>query len=86
MAWSSCSLRPPWMRRRGRSRRRWIMWRRGLPRIGTLAEYLDCKTFPPVFIVHRRDLKGGELSNGELKPTQGVLVRANLTDAAFDET
>jgi hypothetical protein len=60
--------------------------KRAAEELGALADYLGCKTFPPVFIVHRRDLKGGEWSDGELKPTQGVLVRANLTDKAFDET
>lgn len=53
--------------------------------LGALADYLGCKTFPPIFIVHRRDLAGGEWSSGDLKPSQGVLMRANLTDAGFDE-
>ena len=54
--------------------------------LGALAEYLGCDSFPPVFIVHRRDLAASEWSDGDLKPSQGVLVRANLTAAPFDET
>ncbi len=57
---------------------------RAAEELGALADYLGSKTFPPIFIVHRRDLAGGEWSDGELKPTQGVLVRANLTDPGFD--
>jgi hypothetical protein len=52
--------------------------------LGALAEYLGCKSFPAVFIVHRRDL-GAEFINGDLKPTQGVLVRTNLLTEGFDE-
>lgn len=59
--------------------------KRAAEELGALADYLGCKTFPPIFIVHRRDLKGGEWSDGNLKTAQGVLVRANLTEAKFDE-
>ena len=54
--------------------------------LGALAEYLGCETFPPVFIVHRRDLAANERNYGELKPAQGVLVRANLMPKETDET
>ena len=60
--------------------------RRAAQELGALADYLGCAALPPVFIVHRRDLEKGELSDGELKPSQGVMVRANLTSADFDET
>jgi hypothetical protein len=59
--------------------------KRAADELGALADYLGCKSFPPVFIVHRRDLAAGEWSNGDLKASQGVLVRANLTAAPFDE-
>jgi hypothetical protein len=45
--------------------------------------YLGCVSYPPVFIVHRRDLEVNEFSNGELKPVQGVLVRTNLMKPGF---
>jgi len=50
-----------------------------------LSRYLGCATMPPVFIIHRRDLSGKEFENGELKRRQGLMVRANLTAADFDE-
>jgi hypothetical protein len=59
--------------------------RRAAEELGALAEYLGCTSFPQVFIVHRRDLEGGEFSDGELKPVQGVLVRVNLTAKDFRE-
>jgi hypothetical protein len=52
--------------------------------LGALAEYLGCQSFPNVFIVHRRDLDA-EFINGDLKTTQGVLVRTNLLAEKFDE-
>ncbi len=58
---------------------------RAAEELSALAEYLGCTSFPPVFLVHRRDLAGGELHNGELKFPQGILVRANYTDPAFRE-
>jgi hypothetical protein len=51
--------------------------------LDALTIYLGCRSYPPVFIVHRRDLDGDELSSGELKASQGVLVRANLTAPEF---
>jgi hypothetical protein len=51
--------------------------------LGALADYLGCDSFPAVFIVHRRDLAGDDLVDGDLKPDQGVLVRANLTSPNF---
>ena len=59
---------------------------RAAEELGALAEYLGCKTFPPVFIVHRRDLAAREYRNGELKPSQGAMVRVNLTASGFDES
>ena len=58
---------------------------RAAEELAALANYLGCKSFPPVFLVHRRDLAGGELHNGDLKYKQGVLVRANYLDAKFRE-
>lgn len=60
--------------------------KRAADELGALAEYLGCDTFPPVFIVHRRDLAAGDFSDGGLKPAQGALVRANLTAMPLDET
>lgn len=51
--------------------------------LNALAQFLGCTSFPRVFIVHRRDLEADEFLNGDLKPNQGVLVRANLTDEDF---
>jgi len=51
--------------------------------LDALTIYLGCRSYPPVFIVHRRDLKWREFSNGDLKASQGVLVRANLTVPDF---
>jgi hypothetical protein len=45
--------------------------------------YLGCRSYPPVFIVHRRDLTGGEITDGGLKAAQGVMVRANLVAPDF---
>ena len=59
--------------------------KRAAEELGALAEYLGCKTFPPVFIVHRRDLGAGEFSDGELKPSQGAMVRVNLTASELRE-
>jgi hypothetical protein len=51
--------------------------------LGALADYLGCDSFPPIFIVHRRDLTAKDLLDGELKPEQGVLVRTNLLAPGF---
>lgn len=59
--------------------------RRSAEQLGELAEYLRCRSFPAAYIVHRRDLKARELTDGELKPTQGVMVRVNLTAEKFDD-
>ncbi len=50
-----------------------------------VASYLGCSTMPAVFIVHRRDFEKNRFENGDLKMTQGLMVRANLTAADFDE-
>lgn len=51
--------------------------------LGALTDYLGCETYPPIFIVHRRDLAAKDLAPGGLKPKQGLLVRANLTAKDF---
>jgi hypothetical protein len=51
--------------------------------LGALTDYLGCDSYPTVFIVHRRDLEATDLQHGELKQTQGLLVRANLTAPDF---
>ena len=58
---------------------------RAADELGALAEYLGCVTFPPVFIVHRRDLAGGTVDSGGLKPAQGAMVRVNVTAKEFSE-
>ncbi len=51
-----------------------------------MGEYLGCTALPPVFLVHRRDFSGGAFEKGDLKPEQGLLVRANFTaDASHGE-
>jgi hypothetical protein len=51
--------------------------------LGTLTDYLGCDSYPTIFIVHRRDLAATDLIHGQLKPKQGLLVRANLTAPGF---
>jgi hypothetical protein len=38
---------------------------------------------PTLFLVHRSDLKNGEIQPGELSAEQGVLLRANLLETNF---
>jgi acyl dehydratase len=59
--------------------------RRTADQLGELAEYLRCRSFPAIYIVHRRDLEARERIDGNLKPTQGVMVRVNLTTEKFDD-
>ena len=42
-----------------------------------VAEFLDIKKLPPLFLVHRRDLDAGEFQDGELDSQQGYLMRLN---------
>ncbi len=42
------------------------------------ADYLGCKTLPPLFMVHRRDMDDQELEDGELNSRQGYLIRLNM--------
>jgi hypothetical protein len=51
--------------------------------LGALTDYLGCNSYPPIFIVHRRDLAAKDLVHGDLKWEQGLLVRANLTAKDF---
>lgn len=51
--------------------------------LGALTDYLGCETYPPIFIVHRRDLTAKDFVPGGLKPKQGLLVRTNLTAQDF---
>jgi hypothetical protein len=53
--------------------------------LATLADFLRCRTMPPVFLVHRRDLKPGVFENGGIKPEQGLIVRLNVTAKEFKE-
>ena len=41
------------------------------------------RPLPPVFVVHRPDLRGSEIEDGKLPAAQGVLMRANLTAKDF---
>ncbi|MEI9898249.1 MAG: hypothetical protein WDN28_31430 [Chthoniobacter sp.] len=79
-----CSLRPPSTRRRAEETATLQRTANHVAaELGALADYLGCDSFPPVFIVHRRDLAAGELVYGDLKIEQGVLVRVNLTSSDF---
>jgi hypothetical protein len=51
--------------------------------LSAMAAYLRCNSLPPVFIVHRRDLAANAFQNGDLKYTQGLMVRANVTAEKF---
>lgn len=53
--------------------------------LAAAADFLECRSFPAIFIVHRRDLDANQFINGDLKLPQGVLVRANLTAQDFQE-
>lgn len=52
--------------------------------LDSLCDYLRCPSFPPVFIVQRNDFGPAQFEKGDLKPEQGVMVRANVTDPNFD--
>lgn len=52
--------------------------------LAELAAYLRCDSLPPLFIVHRRDLKPNEFQFGNLKHSQGLMVKVNLTAPDFD--
>jgi len=57
--------------------------RRVADELSVVAVFLRCEKMPPVFIIHRRDLKPGTLEDGGIKKEQGVMVRANLTAKEF---
>lgn len=44
-------------------------------------DYLGASAFPPVFVNSRRDLDANRYERGELKDSEGVLVRANFRAA-----
>ncbi len=46
--------------------------------LASAADYLGCKTLPPLFMVHRRDMDDQELEDGELNSRQGYLIRLNM--------
>ena len=46
--------------------------------IREIAAYLNIKKFPPLFLLHRRDLDKEEFQDGELDSRQGYLLRLNM--------
>lgn len=54
--------------------------------LATVADYLNCKRLPQVFIVHRRDFEELEFENGVLDSRQGVLLRLNLSKTPPEST
>ncbi|MES2573291.1 MAG: hypothetical protein V4710_24935 [Verrucomicrobiota bacterium] len=52
--------------------------------LAELAAYLRCDSLPPLFIVHRRDLKPNEFHYGSLQFSQGLMVKVNLTAPEFE--
>jgi hypothetical protein len=56
---------------------------RAAEELDTLAEYLGCRTFPQIFIVHRRDLADHYSTTWE--SSEAVISRANLTAENFSE-
>jgi hypothetical protein len=46
--------------------------------LGQMAVYLDCKTLPPVFLIHRSDFKDSQVEVYTSESTKGVLVRYNF--------
>ena len=57
---------------------------RAADELGALAAYLGCRTFPQIFIVHRRDLK--KEYSASYESSQALIARANLTAADFSES
>ena len=53
--------------------------------LAAMADYLGCETLPPVFIIHRRDLKANDFQDDGIEPGQGLMVSANVMAAGFDE-
>lgn len=49
-----------------------------------LSERLGWARLPPVYVVHRIQSGTNEFERGELEPSQGTLVRANVLDSARD--
>jgi hypothetical protein len=46
--------------------------------LGQMAVYLDCKTLPPVFLIHRSDFTDSQVEIHTSESTKGVLVRYNF--------
>jgi hypothetical protein len=57
---------------------------RAAAELSRIADYLRIETLPPVFIVHRRDLAGGEMENAQIKQEQGLMVRVNVTAKEYN--
>ena len=53
--------------------------------LASVADFLRTDQMPPIFLVHRRDLSPGHIENAELKPTQGLMLRANVTAEGLSE-
>jgi hypothetical protein len=53
--------------------------------LAAMADYLGCDTLPPVFIIHRRDLKANDFQDDGIEPEQGLMVSANVMAAGFDQ-
>jgi hypothetical protein len=53
--------------------------------LDALAEQLRIQSLPPVFVVHRGDLDGGQFEAASLAEREGVLVRASFASELFDE-
>lgn len=46
--------------------------------LGQMAVYLDCKTLPPVFLIHRSDFTDSQVEIHMSESTKGVLMRYNF--------
>lgn len=51
-----------------------------------LAAYLGCEGFPPVYVIHRRDVYSRAFESGVIKPEQGALLRADLRHVGHNGT
>jgi len=51
--------------------------------LGAMADFLDIKNLPPVFVTERRDLDADNFEHGILANAEGVAARTNFTDAEW---